>query len=89
MKNLLKLFKKKLLTYDSIDELPLWNWVLIHNKKDTKYMVKAREYDGIKESVETQLAFERCYQQYFDKYLITDDLIRFVEKKKEIAFAEH
>jgi len=88
MKNLLNLFKKRLLTYDSIDELPLWNWVLIHNKKDTKYMVKAREYDRIKESLSTQVAFERCYQQYFDKYLITDDLIRFVEKKKEIALLE-
>ncbi len=88
MRNLLNLFKKRLLTYDSIDELPLWNWVLIHNKKDTKYMVKAREYDRIKESLSTQVAFERCYQQYFDKYLITDDLIRFVEKKKEIALLE-
>ena len=34
------------------------------------------------------MAFEKCYQQYFDKYLITDDLIRFVEKKKEIALLE-
>lgn len=88
MRSLLNLFKKKLATYDSIDELPLWNWVMIHNKQNTKYMAKNKDYDAIKENWQTQVAFEKCYQQYFDKYLITDDLVRFVEKKKKIALLE-
>lgn len=86
---LLNLFKKNYSRlWDDISETPLYNWCMIHKHNNTKYMYDTNNYNKVKESKESVLAFEKIYEQYFDKYIINKDFRRWMDQKKLIAIKQ-
>lgn len=84
--NILK--KKSPECWTDISELPLHNWCMVHKHSDTKYIFIAENYSKLKQNEASNKAFEMCYEQYFNKFIIDRDFDEWMSWKKRIAVLE-
>lgn len=83
---LLNIFKTRSAElWTDISDLPLYNWCMVHKHTDTKYMYQCKNYNKIKQTKQSIDAFEKCYAQYFDKYIIDKEFDEWMSQKKRIA----
>lgn len=72
--------------YESIDELPIWNWNMVNEKGDFTYLKKNRingqvtkeEYANLKEQ------WEKLFADYIDRFKFSKNFLTIFDKKKEI-----
>lgn len=86
---LLNIFKKKYPEcWTDISEMPLHNWCMIHKHSDSKYMYVSGNYAKLVRTMKSDLAFEKIYEQYFNKFIVDREFHEWMEWKKRIAVTE-
>lgn len=74
--------------YQSIDELPVFNWFKIHEKNDLAYLlVKKHKITG-KMNEQLEEAWGNIYTEYLDTFGINNSFRQILLLKKEIACYE-
>lgn len=73
--------------FSSIDDLPQWNWTMVHKTGNLAYIKKLNNYRKIKE--DNSLVLEQLWLAIYDEYLeefgLSKEYKELLEKKKEIA----
>lgn len=77
--------------YDSIENLPIWNWNKIQEKGDYTYLRINRINGQItkKEFAILQKTWEVIFSEYIEKFHWSDNFLMIHEKKKEISYLQH
>ena len=70
--------------YNSIEEIPIWNWWKIHETKDFKYLLKQNK------SITKQapLIFDTLYSDFIRIFGVSESYSKYLEKLIEIRSAE-
>lgn len=74
--------------YESIEDLPLWNWNKVHEKSDYTYLrinringqVTKEEYLFLKN------LWEKLFAEYIDTFRFSKEFLAIMEKKIQIAY---
>lgn len=75
------LFRRSGQTYNSIDELPIWNWWRIHETGDLCYLYTSTS--GNPEKVID--LWNALYNDYLKRYGLNESFLNYLDKKKRIA----
>jgi len=70
--------------YESIDELPIYNWRKINETNDLKYLLKQKCGLTKKKFLILQQAWEKLYDNFLDTFGINDDFKKVMELKRDI-----
>lgn len=74
--------------YESIEDLPIWNWNKIHDKGDLTYL-RINRINGHKTSEEHKSlseTWDKIFSEYIDRFGFSDSFLSIMDKKKQIAF---
>lgn len=85
MSLLQKLKLKYLVLWNDIDDLPLWNWVKIHETRSTVYLYKNGDYKNLKETVRSKKAMEQVHSSYIDYFGIDEKYRRYLIEVGKIS----
>jgi len=79
--------KKQAKVYSSIDDLPQWNWSMIHKSGNLAYIKKLKNYRNIAEdnSETLQSIWIEIYNEYIEEFGLSKEYKDLLERKKEIA----
>jgi hypothetical protein len=77
-----KYFQKRY--YQSVEELPVWNWWKIHETRDLKYLLKQNK----KLTLHADAIFDKIYSEFISIFGVGENYKQYLEKLKEIAIAE-
>ena len=73
--------------FSSIDDLPQWNWTMIHKTGNLAYIKQLDSYRKVKE--DNSLVLEQLWLSIYDEYLeefgLSKEYKEILERKKEIA----
>jgi len=73
--------------FSSIDDLPQWNWTMIHKTGNLAYIKQLDSYRKVKE--DNSLVLEQVWLSIYDEYLeefgLSKEYKEILERKKEIA----
>lgn len=69
-----------MILYDSIDDMPIFNWFKCVEKSEYKYCLKSGEYD----EVICKEQFGLLYGQFIDKYGINENLAEIIRLQNKI-----
>ena len=89
VKSLLKKLEEKSQPklFSSIDDLPQWNWTMIHKTGNLAYIKQLDSYRKVKE--DNSLVLEQVWLSIYDEYLeefgLSKEYKEILERKKEIA----
>jgi len=77
--------KRKL--YDSIEEMPIWNWMQVHETKKLKYLVITKNYKSLELENDPRLMdrWKELYDQYIGEFGIHDKYQDYLRQKIKIA----
>ena len=70
--------------YQSIEELPIWNWWKIHELKDFKYLLKKKG----KVTKHAEVIFDALYSDFIRIFGVGESYKKYLEKLVEIELAE-
>jgi len=72
--------------YDSIDELPIWNWNMVNEKGDYTYIKKNRINGQVtkEEHANLKKQWEKLFSDYIDRFKFSKNFLTILEKKKDI-----
>lgn len=74
--------------YESIDEMPVWNWFKVRDTQDLKYVYKDVDYSKKLFIFDyTAIAYEKLVDQYTEKFVIGKEGQEKIEREKEVAIA--
>lgn len=85
---LLNLHAKRLegKTFDSIDRLPIYNWWQIHKTHDFTWLYTIKRRKASKYTRQAlQTKWGVVYDGYIERFGLSEDYLKLIEKKKEIA----
>lgn len=90
VKSLFKKLDKKLQPeklFSSIDDLPQWNWSMIHKTGNLSYLKKLDSYRKIEEDNTNVLEsiWLNIYDEYLEEFGLSKEYKDILERKKEIA----
>lgn len=90
VKSLFKKLDKKLQPeklFSSIDDLPQWNWSMIHKTGNLSYLKKLDSYRKIEEDNTNVLEsiWLNIYDEYLEEFGLSKEYRDILERKKEIA----
>ena len=90
VKSLFRKFDKKLQPeklFSSIDDLPQWNWSMIHKTGNLSYLKKLDSYRKIEEDNTNVLEsiWLNIYDEYLEEFGLSKEYKDILERKKEIA----
>lgn len=74
--------KKQNLFYRDLHEMPLYNWIQIHDKKNTKYVLI--DFENAEESQFTATQFEKLYEEFFNSFGMTSEFIESMRLQRSI-----
>lgn len=80
-----KSYRNGMLYYDSIEELPIWNWFKIQENDDVSYLLKAQSKLNDDQKIELGQVFERIYQEFLKLFGISDEFYQIISLRREIA----
>lgn len=73
--------------YSSIETLPIWNWMMVHETGNLSYLKELDSYevesDGRLESV-----WDKLYEQYFKAFGVSDEYLKRLRIRKKIALLQ-
>lgn len=81
----LKNFFLKNKVYRSIDDMPIWNWKMIHIKQDTKYVYVSEDYESVRATERSEERFGIIYAEFFNTFSLTSGYIELLKAQKKIA----
>lgn len=84
MSKIIDLFTKKLDCYQSIDELPIYNWFLIHKTNDLTWLLKKKSNINLKQVKTLEVLWEKIYFEFLDTFGIPDTMRHILEIKRDI-----
>lgn len=67
--------------YQSIDEMPVYNWFKINETNDTRWMLLDKNKEPDNKATE---AFQKVLDEYIDTFGISENYLRRLELKKEL-----
>lgn len=72
--------------YESIDELPIWNWNMVNEKGDYTYVKKNRVNAQVtkEEYANLKIQWEKLFAEYIDRFKFSPTFLTILEKKKEV-----
>lgn len=71
--------------YRSIDDLPIWNWKMIHKEQNTKYVYVSEDYEGVRPTERSEERFGIIYAEFFNKFSLSSGYIDLLKAQKKIA----
>lgn len=86
----MKLFKKskpQFQLYNSIENLPIYNWNKINTTNDLRYL--AKDYDNAKVDKTYYDMFSQIYNQYYQHFGISDNLREYLKAKSSIEVMKY
>lgn len=79
-------------TFQSLEELPAWNFFKARENNDLRYLYKLDNYfkmDGVPQDQEIlDELWERLFDEYCDKFSFTKEFLNIVHLRRDIAIAE-
>lgn len=86
---IIKLFDSKVLDcYDSIDNLPIYNWYKINQSNDFSWLLKNKRIIKEKEKNKLQEVWQNIFEEYIDTFGMNDSLRKILFLKRDIAVLE-
>lgn len=74
--------------YTSIEDLPMWNWNKIHEKKDYTFL-RVNRINGQCSKYNHALlkkTWEKIFEEYIEEFGFSGQFLAIMEKRKQIAF---
>lgn len=68
--------------YDSIDNLPIWNWNQIHKTGDYKHLIISGEVDGLEN------IWMGIYDEYIEMFGLYEGYKNYLEKQRKLILLE-
>jgi hypothetical protein len=84
----LNLFRKKIIHYKGIEDLPLWNWYKINEFDDLSFLLVEKREISIYEENYLRMIFESIYSEFVRTFGINDLLKRSMELRRDIIVLE-
>ena len=77
--------------YKSIDTLPQWNWIKIHETGNLGFIKVKSSYRGIKDEATPELEkeWEKIYDEYIDEFGLTESYTEMMDERKKIAILKN
>ncbi|MBV1929796.1 MAG: hypothetical protein KUG81_09845 [Gammaproteobacteria bacterium] len=74
-------------TYNSIDDLPQWNWIKVHETNNLGYIRALSSYRKLGKYVSRSLEkrWDDMYEEYMDEFGLTESYLENLEDKKKLA----
>lgn len=89
MKKLFKFFQRlssrSLPIWDNIEDMPVWNWMRVHEKGDLRYIYKISSDRELPSQCPDMDCWRRLYDQYIREFGINERYLEYLQKKKDIA----
>ncbi len=79
---------KKLECFNSLEEMPVWNWFQIQKTNDLKYMLVKTRKVSEREVLQLQQALKKISNEYIDTFGISDEYRRILELNRDIKVLE-
>lgn len=79
-----KYFGKKPIFYNSIEDLPVFNWFKIHETQDFSYLIKNREEARKYDENHINEIWLKIYSEYLDNFGFNDRFKAYLEAKREL-----
>lgn len=79
--------KSQVKTYQSIDDLPQWNWDKVNSTGNYAYLKVLKTYRKIDHEVtdELTLRWEKIYDEFIEEFGLSAQYLKYIESKKQIA----
>ena len=77
--------KKIFDTFDSIEELPIYNWWKVHETGSYEYLLRFRRELKRREVKMLDKVWKSLYNQYIERFGYTEQFLETMSKKREIA----
>lgn len=71
--------------YKSIERIPIWNFNKILETKEVKYLAITDDYEDLKETEDMWEAWNKIFNEYLEKFGITEDFKYMLLEQKKIA----
>ncbi len=73
--------------FNSIDNLPQWNWTMVHKTGNLSYIKRLDTYRKIEDdsSEELEKAWLSIYDEYLEEFGLSKEYKEILERKKDIA----
>jgi len=72
--------------YDSIEELPIWNWMQIQKTADLSYMYKLKDYRKMPlPKANMEELWMVLYNEYIKEFGLNEQYEKYLQRKKKIA----
>lgn len=79
---------KKISVFESIEDMPVWNWFKIYETNELSYILLTPPKNTEKLSSELKKAWENIYNQFIDFFGVSDNYRKILELKREICIRE-
>lgn len=67
--------------------MPLWNFKMCQ-EVDSRYMYVSKNYDNLKANEKTAEAFNKIYDEFFNMFCITDQLLDYMKEQRRVLLME-
>ena len=73
--------------FNSIDNLPQWNWNKVHSTGNLNYLLELDNYRKVEDDFDLNLegVWDEIYNEYISEFGFPEDYIDILNKKKEIC----
>lgn len=72
--------------YESIDDLPVYNWFKIHETSDLSFLlVKKKKFVKMNQHTVVKKIWTQIYDEYFQKFGFSDNFLSILQKETEIS----
>lgn len=82
-----RIFSKecKLVHYKTIDTLPIYNWMKIHETGDLEFLLQVRQVVSKRDFKYLEKVWKDLYHEYVKQFGYSDTFVEQMEKRREIA----
>ena len=71
--------------WDSIDTLPIYNWMKVHESGDFAYLMRSKSKVAEWELKGLEKVWRKLYENYIERFGYSESFVQIMEKKREIA----
>lgn len=88
--NIFDIFSKqnKLDCYETIEEMPIYNWFQIHSTSNLKHILKVKKDITATDLIILEGTFAKLYDEFLDKFGVNETLQKILELKRDIRVLE-
>ncbi len=72
--------------YESIDDLPIYNWFKIHETSDLSFLlIKKKKFVKMTQQLSAKKMWTQIYDEYIQKFGFSDNFLSILQKETEIS----